>query len=873
MLHSKKIFAGSLPVIATALLYYVAGQLALPLAIPPSYAGAIWPSAGIALGAVLLWGNKVLPGIIIAQLLICQQTYDNSLFTASPGSFFLFAGIGLNSALRSWLGAFLINRLIGFPKPLTSAPVIAAFLLLGGLCATLPAALISTAILQMLAIVDAETFWLSFMTWWLGDCIGIVIFTPLFLLVFERPGKLLNSRGLWVGLPLLATLLLSVLVCFYAQQRENDRLREVIAGNAVMYGDALLDKLHSQKEFANALKSYIAAANKITREEFATFVSSWLTAHPEVRQISWLGLHDRGRGKVKNDTEDDGQALYAVHVVPGIMQPDAAGQQSAWRQELLNGWKALQAAGYGIAAGRDNGAAADDYQLFVPLLAAGRQPAAGNGSAQLPGGFIVLDVDFDAFVGESLKQFDLTTVALQLSDDSPSVETRILYRSENFPEIYDPLQLSFRYPLAVVSGIWTLQVSPTTEFLGQQYSWTVWGVLLAVMLFTTLLSIGLLILAGQAEQIRRKVEQRTAALHLANSKLQESETQFRELVQSQAAIVWRADPETWQFTFVSDEAESILGYPARQWLDEHDFWVKHIYPGDRDWVVASCRRHIQQLQNQEMQYRMLAADGRVVWIRDVVNLVVKDNQVRELVGFINDITDQKAAEEQLRLAATTFESLQGIFITDRDGTILRVNKAFTDITGYSAEEVLGKKPDFLKSSRDNQSLYESFWQQLLGIDRFEGETWNRRKNGEICPLWQTVTAVKDEQGNITHYVSVFSDITEKKQAEDRIHSLAFYDPLTGLPNRRLLLDRLEKEIAIARRHRKYGAILFLDLDNFKVLNDSLGHQIGDELLIQVASVWRWCCVRKTRPPVWAVTNSSFWCAATRTIPRPPRTMP
>lgn len=265
MLHSKKIFAGSLSVIATALLYYIAGQLALPLAIPPSYAGAIWPSAGIALGAVLLWGNKVLPGIIIAQLLICQQTYDNTLFTSSPGSFFLFAGIGLNSALRSWLGAFLINRLIGFPKPLTSAPGIAAFLLLGGLCATLPAALISTAILQMLAIVDAETFWLSFMTWWLGDCIGIVIFTPLFLLVFERPGNLLNSRGLWVWLPLLATLLLSVLVYFYAQQRENDRLREVIAGNAVMYGDALLDKLHSQKEFANALKSYIAAANEITR--------------------------------------------------------------------------------------------------------------------------------------------------------------------------------------------------------------------------------------------------------------------------------------------------------------------------------------------------------------------------------------------------------------------------------------------------------------------------------------------------------------------------------------------------------------------------------------------------------------------------------
>lgn len=822
MTNSKSLFTGILPVIATALLYYIAGQLALPLAIPPAYAAAIWPPAGIALAALLLWGNKVLPGIVVAELLINLQTYDNTLLTVSPGSIFLFIGIGINAALRSWLGAYLVKRLIGFPNPLTSAPAISAFFLLAGPCAALPPALLSTTILQMLGIVDSATFWLTFMTWWLGDCIGIVIFTPMFLIVFERSCKLQKSRCLWVGVPLLATLLMTVLVCFYAQQRENDRLREVIASKGLMYGNALLEKLQTEKDFGNALKSFIASSQQVSREEFATFASTWLPAHPEVRQIAWLA-----RGvKDNDDAADDGQDLHTVFVLPGIMNVDESGRQFAWQKELLTDWIALQNAGqgnvHGILTLLDDNIRVGNYLLYVPLAA--RQPA----------GFIVLEVNFDAFIEESLKQFDLPPVALQLTDDSSSSGEKILYRSENYSDISDPLQLSVRYPLAVSSGVWTLQVSPATGFLGQHYSWTVWGVLLAVMLFTTLLSIGLLVLSGQAEQVRQKVEQRTEALHLANSRLQESETQFRELVQSQAALVWRADPETWQFTFVSDEAESILGYPPRQWLQEQDFWIRHIYSEDRDWVVASCKRHIQEMKNQEMQYRMVAADGRVVWIRDVVNLVVQDNQVRELVGFINDITEQKAAEEQLRLAATTFESLQGIFITDRDGTILRVNKAFTDITGYTAEEVLGKKPDFLKSGRDNQSLYESFWQQLLRIDRFEGETWNRRKNGEICPLWQTVTAVKDEQGQITHYVSVFSDITEKKQAEDRIHSLAFYDPLTGLPNRRLLLDRLEKEIAIAKRHKKYGAILFLDLDNFKVLNDSLGHQIGDELLIQVA---------------------------------------
>ncbi len=791
---------------------------------PPSYAAAIWPPAGIALGALLLWGNKVLPGIVVGELLINLQTYDSTLLTSSPSSFFLFIGIGVSSSLRSWLGVYLIKRLIGFPNSLTSAPVIVAFILLAGPCAALLPALISTTILQMLGIVDAATFWLSFMTWWLGDCIGIAVFTPLFLIVSDRSRQRRKSRCLWVGMPLLATLLMSVLVCYYAQQSENDRLREVIASNGRLYGNALLEKIQAQQDFGNALKSFIAASLLVTREEFATFTSTWLSAHPEVRQIAWLAKG--GSGKGIDHALDGWRDLHTVYVAPAPINPDKSGREFPWQQDFLNHWKALQSAGqgtmHGILTVLEDHSRAGNYLLYAPL-------ATGQTT-----GFIVLDVEFDAFIEASLKQFDLPAVALQLTDDSPSTGVKILYRSENYPEISDPLQLSVRYPLAISSGVWTLQVSPTADFLGQHYSWTVWGVLLAVMLFTTLLSIGLLILSGQAEQVRLKVEQRTEDLHLANSKLQESEAQFRELVQSQAAIVWRADPETWQFTFVSDEAESILGYPVRQWLDEPDFWVRHIYPEDRDWVVASCTRRIQLQQNQEIQYRMLAADGRVVWIRDVVNLVVQDNQVRELVGFINDITEQKAAEEQLRLAATTFESLQGIFITDRDGTILRVNKAFTDITGYSAGEVLGKKPDFLKSSRDNQSLYESFWQQLLGIDRFEGETWNRRKNGEICPLWQTVTAVKDDQGQVTHYVSVFSDITEKKQAEDRIHSLAFYDPLTGLPNRRLLLDRLEKEIAIAKRHRKYGAIIFLDLDNFKVLNDSLGHQTGDELLIQVA---------------------------------------
>ncbi|CAG7856662.1 hypothetical protein MCAMS1_01230, partial [biofilm metagenome] len=230
----------------------------------------------------------------------------------------------------------------------------------------------------------------------------------------------------------------------------------------------------------------------------------------------------------------------------------------------------------------------------------------------------------------------------------------------------------------------------------------------------------------------------------------------------------------------------------------------------------------------------IAADGHIVWLRDISTLVVENGVINELYGFMIDITKQKHSEEQLRLAANTFESQQGILITDKNAKILRVNKAFTQITGFPPQQVIGENPRILQSGRHDQAFFQHYWNELLTNDKFECEIWNRRRNGEIYPEWQIVTAVRNEVGEVSHYVSVFSDITEKKDAENKIHNMAFYDPLTNLPNRRLLLDRFDQDLAIARRHGLFGAVLYLDLDHFKVLNDSQGHLVGDELLIQVA---------------------------------------
>jgi diguanylate cyclase (GGDEF)-like protein/PAS domain S-box-containing protein len=203
-------------------------------------------------------------------------------------------------------------------------------------------------------------------------------------------------------------------------------------------------------------------------------------------------------------------------------------------------------------------------------------------------------------------------------------------------------------------------------------------------------------------------------------------------------------------------------------------------------------------------------------------------------AILRDITRRKQAETELRIAATAFESQEGMLITDATGVVLRVNQAFTETTGYTSDEIVGKTPRLLKSGRHNADFYRAMWESIHRTGAWQGEVWDRRKNGEIYPKWLTISAVKGDDGAVTHYVGSHVDITERKAAENEVKNLAFYDPLTRLPNRRLLLDRLDHALASSARSGREGALLFIDLDNFKTLNDTLGHDFGDLLLQHVA---------------------------------------
>lgn len=301
-------------------------------------------------------------------------------------------------------------------------------------------------------------------------------------------------------------------------------------------------------------------------------------------------------------------------------------------------------------------------------------------------------------------------------------------------------------------------------------------------------------------------------------------------------------------TSYNEAAEKTLGYTAEEMIGKKTPIIFHV-PEELECraveLSAELKRkvkpgfdvfaqQIEEFGHSRSEWHYLRKDGSTVPVElSLSPLRAADGSIHGYLGVSEDISLRKQAEQELRIAATAFETQEAMVITDAQSHILRVNRAFTEVTGYSPQEANGKNPSMLKSGKHSEQFYRDMWEILSRQGYWQGEIVNKRKDGEMYPERLVITAVTDANGRITNYVATFSDISEHKKSEEAIFNLAYYDALTNLPNRRLLFDRTNQLLLSMAERKSHGAMLFIDLDNFKELNDTQGHETGDLLLIEV----------------------------------------
>lgn len=343
---------------------------------------------------------------------------------------------------------------------------------------------------------------------------------------------------------------------------------------------------------------------------------------------------------------------------------------------------------------------------------------------------------------------------------------------------------------------------------------------------------GMLITGADGQKYIWSIVEDISEWKRVHNALSESEERYRRIVETSNEGIWSVDI-TLRIQFVNAAMCQMLDYSPEEMLGHtvYDF----VYQED----LSALKRQM-ELRKQGIgghyDLRMRHKDGRVCWC-SINSTALKDEQGNFAGSFamITDITERKHAEDELRLAALVYQaSSEGMMVTDANNRIININPAFANVTGYDPEESLGKNPNLLSSGVHDRAFYQAMWGLLNTTGKWQGEIWNRRKSGEIYPEWLTINTIYQVDGSVYRRVALFSDITKEKENEDLIWRQANYDMLTDLPNRRMVYDRMNEEIKKIRRDRKHMAVLFIDLDRFKEVNDTLGHEIGDILLKEAA---------------------------------------
>ncbi len=766
--------------------YFLGGYLGTLIAIPPSHASPIWPAAGIALAGLVVYGWRVLPGVWLGSFLIQSYAFlDASSLKTAIISLVTGAIISTAATLQAGLGAWLIKRYTGEDAALINDNKILLFLGLGGPISCITSASVGILTLYLRGMASQDDLVFGWLTWWSGDTIGVLIFTPLLLCIIGKPRPLWRTRVKSIALPLII-MLLFVTALFYLGKHQEQRRVSILFGERVsLLNNVLQNEFNRTVDMNQTLKAFFNSSSEITPAEFKSFTHIILATHKNIQALEWIpritadnqGYYQQllGPSFVIQVPDNETQKMKAApprneHFPIAYVEPYRSNERAFGFDISANpaAYKTIQMA-------RDTGQTTVTERIkliqdtsnnsavviYTPVYQAHEWVHTTQQRQQYLKGFIANVLLIDNKVNEIKNQLEHLQLSLKISDKEVQLfndSTGNQALNLNFPKLEKTV------PLQVANRLWDVTYSASPLFYSTQLSWHIWWLILGCLLLVSLIGLGLMMLTGQTMQIEGIVELRT-------SELQQE--------------------------------------------------------------IAERKKIIQQHNDHN---KVLQAIVSTQSLKEVLNLIAK---ITESIypGRLCSILLLDKDKKTLRLGAAPH--LPEFYTQATDGVVIGDGVGCCGTAAYLGLRVIAEN---IKE--------HPFWQNYVEIAERAGlvSCWSepifsstKQILGTFAiyhrvPFYPNATQL-DEIKGISQLVSI---AIEKKQSEERIINLAFFDALTNLPNRRLFFDRLEQCISKAIRNFTGSALLYLDLDHFKNLNDALGHDVGDELLIQVADRLRKC---------------------------------
>ncbi|TAN67661.1 MAG: PAS domain S-box protein [Methylobacter sp.] len=820
----------ALQIIGLALAYSVTGKLGTFLAIPPGYATAIWPASGIALAGILIYGYRIWPGILLGAFLV---NFSNALVAGSLPeiltSIIITLAMSVGASLQAVAGVYLVHRYAGFPNSLTREKDVLLFFLFGGILSTLINSTISVSALVLTERIPTTNFLTSWGTWWMGDALGVFIFTPLVLVWMQRSSEFWRNRRIAITLPIIAMFVLTTVGVFYVSQHDSERLESEFNRHAAALKVALEESVLAHINVLRSINSFYSASASVERDEFRIFAAHLLTELQGIQALEWSpvvhsferdafekNLSREGYPKFTITERDNNQVVRAGNrpeYVPVSFVEPLQGNDKALGYDLYSNDIRREA----INRARDSGEITLSAQLGLIQEQGGQygllafMPVYRNG---LPHqtlmerrnhilGYLVEVFRAEDIVTAAFEPLDRENLSYRLIDETVPAAEQVVFSSA--PKAVNPVSLqekglfgrnfslASRSVISVGGRSWRFEVFPTLDYFAHHRSDNIWLILLAGMMLNSMVSVFVMVSSGRGRLLLRLVEERTAALVESENRLQcalydsnKSKEALENVLFAATDVSIIATDADGLITMFNRGAELMLGYssdemlakqtPAIIHLAEEIEFRGHELTAELGYPVSGFEIFVlraRQSGQETREWTYVRKDGSQFRVMLVVT-PIRDAQgeVSGYLGIAQDITEQYLAQNALEKSEIKLRRLfelspLGIVMTDMSGRFIEFNEAFRRICGYSSDEL--KSIDYWTlTPKKYESMEMRQLQSLRQIGRYGPyEKEYQRKDGAVIPLRLNGVLVKGTDNN--NYIwSIVEDISASKEVEEAL---------------------------------------------------------------------------------------------------------